>query len=64
MAKLILYIMVIPIITWSVDSLNINAIFKKNKDIYLQARIMYMIIVMSLSYLIVNFIYDFIQTFN
>lgn len=64
MAKLILYIMIIPIVTWSVDSLNINSIFKKNKDIYLQARTMYMIIVMSLSYLIVNFIYDFIQTFN
>ncbi len=64
MAKLLLYIITIPIVTWSVDSLNINEIFKKSKDIYLQARIMYMMIVMSMSYLIVNFIYDFIRTFK
>lgn len=59
MVKLILYILVIPIVVFSMDSVNINAIFKKGKTNYYQARIMYMIIIASLCYLVVNFIYDF-----
>ena len=57
MLKLILYIVVLPIVVWSIDSININQIFKKNK-IY-QARIFYIILVLVLSYLVTNFIYDF-----
>lgn len=64
MVKLILYILVLPIVVFSMDSVNLNAIFKKNKDCYYRARVMYMLIVVSLSYLIVGFINDFLGVFN
>ena len=64
MAKFILYILVIPIIVWSMDSVNINGMFKKGQSDYYQARVMYMIIVASLSYLVVNFVNDFLGVFK
>ena len=64
MVKLILYILTIPIVVFSMDSVNINAFFKKGQSNYYQARIFYMLIVMSLSHLVVNFINDFIGVFN
>ncbi len=62
MFKIILYIVIFPIITWSIDSININQIFKKNKII--QARIFYIALIFSISYLVVNFIYDFVVITN
>ena len=64
MVKLLLYIFIVPIVVYSSDSLNINAIFKKGKSDYYQARIMYMLIIMIISYLVVNFVYDFLGVFN
>lgn len=58
MIKFILYLFVIPIVIWSTDSININNLFKKNK-IY-QSRIFYILIIFSISYLICNFLYDFL----
>ena len=58
MIKLILYLIVIPLSVYAVDSVNLNCIFKKNK-IY-QARIFYILLVFGLSYLITNFLYDFL----
>ncbi len=58
MIKLFLYIIVIPLVIFAMDSININGIFKKNK-IY-QARLLYILFVFSISYLICNFIYDLI----
>ena len=58
MIKFILYLVVIPLVLFAMDGININTIFKKNK-IY-QARIFYILLVFGLSYLIVNFLYDFI----
>ena len=58
MIKFILYLIVIPLVLFAMDGININTIFKKNK-IY-QARIFYILLVFGLSYLIVNFLYDFI----
>ena len=55
--KFILYIIVGILVIWSMDSININLIFKKNK-IY-QARLFYFFITISLIYLVTNFIYDF-----
>lgn len=55
--KTILYIIVVPVIIWSLESINMNQIFKKNR--YYQARIIYLIFCFSLSYLVVNFFYDF-----
>ncbi len=40
------------------DGVNINAIFKKNKII--QARVFYIVLVLVLTYLLANFLYDFI----
>ena len=64
MVKFVLYLLVIPIVVWSMDSVNINGIFKRGQSDYYQARDMYMIIVASLSYLVVNFINDFLGVFR
>ena len=64
MVKFILYLLIIPIIVWSMDSININGMFKKGQSDYYQARVMYMIIVASLSYLVVNFVNDFLGVFR
>ena len=64
MVKLLLYILVIPIVVFAMDSVNLNAIFKKGQSNYYQARVMYMIIVGSLSYLVVNFVDDFLGVFH
>ena len=64
MVKFILYLLVIPIVVWSMDSVNINGIFKRGQSDYYQARVMYMIIVSSLSYLVVNFVNDFLGVFR
>ena len=55
--KLLLYIFVIPFVMYALDGVNINSIFKKNK--ITQARILYIMIIFALSYLLVNFIFDF-----
>ena len=55
--KLILYVITVPLSIWALDSVNINGVFKSNKVI--QARILYLLISFSLSYLFTNFLYDF-----
>jgi len=57
MLKGILYLVMVPISIWALDSVNINGLFKKNK--YYQSRAFYLIISIVLSYLVVNFFYDF-----
>ncbi|MBQ8682076.1 MAG: DUF1146 domain-containing protein [Bacilli bacterium] len=64
MVKLIIYILVIPIVVFAMDSVNINGMFKKGQSNYYQARVMYMIVVASISYLVVNFINDFMGVFR
>lgn len=64
MVKLILYVLVIPIVVFSMDSVNLNGFFKKGQSNYYQARVFYMIIVASLSYLVVNFVNDFLGVFS
>ena len=64
MVKLILYVIVIPIVVYSFDSVNINGIFKKGQSNYYQARIIYMFFIMGISYLVVNFVNDFLGVFN
>lgn len=55
--KIILYIIMVPLSIWALDSLNIENKFKKNR--YYQSRLLYLMISLSLSYLVVNFFYDF-----
>ena len=58
MIKFILYVLVIPLVIYTMDGINMNGIFKKNK-IY-QARVFYILLMFCLSYLITNFLYDFL----
>ena len=58
MVKFAVYILSAIIVVWSMDGININAIFKKNK-IY-QARVFYLVLVFVFTYLLANFLYDFI----
>lgn len=58
MIKLLIYIGVFILVMWSMDAVNINAIFKKNQ--ILKAKAFYFILMLSIVYLLTNFIYDFI----
>jgi len=60
--KAILYIIFTFIAIWALDSININNIFKTNK--YYASRVLYLMISVSLSYLVVNFLYDFFAYSN
>ena len=62
MIKFILYLISIPIVIYIVDCININVIFKKNKIV--QARLFYILIVFVFSYLLTNFLYDFLYIIN
>ncbi len=64
MVKLLLYLFVIPLVVYAMDSVNINGIFKKGQSNYYQARVMYMFLIMALSYNIVQFINDFLGVFR
>ena len=59
MNKFILYLFVLALVIYTMDSVNINSIFKKNK--VFQARIFYILVMFSLSYLVCNFLYDFLN---
>ena len=56
-AKYFIYILVGILVIWSFDSLNINSLFKKNR--VLQARVLYFMLALSMTYLVTNFICDF-----
>ena len=62
MLRFLLYIIILPSVIWAVDGININSIFKRNR-IY-QARVIYIIIIFALTYLTVNFMYDFIGSLS
>jgi len=62
MIKAILYILFLPFTIWAMEGLDLNKFFKQSR-VY-QARIMYLMIAMSISYLIVNFLYDFFMNFK
>ena len=55
--KAILYIIITPLVIWALDSINIEGKFKKNR--YYQARFLYLFLSFALSYLVVNYFYDF-----
>jgi len=58
MTKFVLYILVTIFTTWAMDGVNINAFFKKGQ--VAKARVAYFLILLSIIYLVTNFIYDFI----
>ena len=55
--KFFIYIFVSIVVAYSMDSLNINQIFKKNQ--IFKARLFYLFLGLSLIYLVTNFVYDF-----
>ena len=58
-AKLFLYLFVSIIVIFSIDSVNINAIFKKNKNF--QARILYFLIALCMIEILTNFLYNLFE---
>ena len=54
--KFFLYILVTIAVIWSLDAVNINQIFKKNRII--QARVFYFFLAISFIFLVTNFIMD------
>ena len=54
--KFLIYIISTILVIWSMESVNINQIFKKNK--ILQARVFYFLLGVSLIYLVTNFFMD------
>ncbi|MGN0973630.1 MAG: DUF1146 family protein [Bacilli bacterium] len=59
--KFFIYIFVAILVVWSMDSININQIFKKNK--VFQARLFYFLLVLAMIYLVTNFLYDFFLSY-
>jgi uncharacterized membrane protein YwzB len=57
--KTILYIIIVPISIWITTSMRLEQIFKKNK--ITQIITFYLFISLGISYLVVNFIYDFYE---
>ncbi len=58
MLKIVLYIILLPLSIYSLQSLNIEKILKLDKQ--LQARTLILLLSISLTYLSANFIYDFL----
>lgn len=58
MSKIILYAIIFPFTIWAMDGLDLNRFFKQSR--VLQAKIIYFLIAISISYLVVSFIYDFV----
>ena len=58
MVKFLLYLLVLPLVIYAIDSINFTNIFKKNKIV--QARIFYILLIFGLSYLVCSIIYDFL----
>jgi len=62
MIKIVLYIFTLIMSIWAMDGLDLNRFFKQGR-VY-QARLIYLIFAMCISYLATNFIYDFIMSFQ
>lgn len=54
--KIIVYIFVAVGVIWSLEAVNINGIFKKNR--VMQARLFTFFLGLSMMYLVTNFIWD------
>ena len=61
--KFILYFVVTILVIWTMDTININQIFKKNAN-PIQAKLFYFFVGLSMIYLVTNFLYDLIISVN
>lgn len=55
--KIILYTVSLPLMIWVLEVLNIDRFFKSNRTLKIQ--LLYLFLSMAMSYLVVNFLYDF-----
>lgn len=55
--KFFIYVFVSILVVWAMEAVNINQIFRKNRVI--QARVFYLLLGLSMIYLVSNFVYDF-----
>lgn len=55
--KTILYCITVPFSIWALSSLNFDGKFKKGS--YYSSRLLYLMLSLALSYLVVNFFFDF-----
>ena len=62
MIKAILYIVTFLVSIWAMEGLNLNKFFKQSR-VY-QARVIYLMVAISISYLVTNFFYDFFINFQ
>ena len=55
--KFFIYLFVSIVVVWAMEAVNINQIFRKNR--VLQARVFYLLLGLSMIYLVSNFVFDF-----
>ena len=55
--KIMLYFVNTILAIYALDSVNLSNVFKKNR--YYQSRLLFIFLSLSLSYLVTNFLYDF-----
>ncbi len=59
MIKIFLYFFTLPFCMWLLDSIDMSKIFKKRKE--REAQLFFITISIIMSYLLTNFIFDFIN---
>ena len=60
--KFLIYFFVSLLVIWSMEAVNINGIFKKNRII--KAQVFYVLLALSMIYLVTNFIMDLFTSYN
>ena len=60
MVNLLIYIIVLVVVIWVLDGLNLNNLFKQNR--VLEARVFYIMLAFSLTYLTSSFIISFLNS--
>ena len=61
-AKFFLYLLSFVIVVFSIESVNISVIFKKNR--VMQAKIFYFILALCMTELLTNFLYNLYELFK
>ena len=61
MLKIAIYAIIFIVTIYAMEGLDLNKLFKQSRIV--QARIMYLFIAISISYLVTNFIYDFLSLY-
>lgn len=60
MYNFLIYLIVLALTIWAMESVNLNSIFKKNR--MYQARVFYILIVLGIAYLASSFIINFLTS--